>query len=220
VKDNNIRIKHDGEAHNIEVESEDQQGCSTSTPEDHAMERMLKSCFGPHLEIWNPEKQRAFGAGALGVISVGQLRQYVQYLSSSVSSSSSQSRQATLLHFITRVDGESRRCVDVGALQAQKVNRHAVFQVASNFNGVEAISEASSPDAPRFTENYFMDPTQGPAASISAGAAALTRVHAAFHDPSKPQREWAQTQRKQVAHTVFMKFSLYCYIHDFLYSYY
>jgi hypothetical protein len=47
-----------------------------------------------------------------------------------------------------------------------------VVQVASNFNGVEAISEGSSPDGASFTEKYIYDPTQGPAASISAGPGA------------------------------------------------
>ena len=93
--------------------------------------------------------------------------------------------------------------MDVAHLQAMPENRHAVFQVpsptltpwskvatfaahllpslstraspqvASNFNGVEAISEGSSPDGSSFTEKYIYDLTQGPAASISAGAGAF-----------------------------------------------
>jgi len=89
-----------------------------------------------------------------------------------------------------------------------------VFQVASNFNGVEATSETSSPDSPTFTEKYIYDPTQGiihkqnnktilpfptgPAASISAGAAAIARVHAAFYEPDTSQNAWLQTRSKQV----------------------
>jgi hypothetical protein len=52
--------------------------------------------------------------------------------------------------------------------------------VASNFNGVEAISEGSSPDGSSFTEKYIYDLTQGPAASISAGAGASCFLSFAF----------------------------------------
>lgn len=125
--------------------------------------------------------------------------------------------------------------MDVTYLQSLKENKNAVFQVASNFNGVEATSEASSPDTPNFTEKYIWDPTQGttqppihlmvvaygrdqrwplssflpsfvqrigPAASISAGAAAIARVHAAFYHPDLPQDAWGQTRDNQVACTV------------------
>jgi len=49
-------------------------------------------------------------------------------------------------------------------------------QVASNFNGVEAISESIPPDRSSFTENYIYDHTQGPAASISAGPGMLPSI--------------------------------------------
>ena len=42
------------------------------------------------------------------------------------------------------------------------------------------------------------DRTQGPTASISAGAGAITRVHAAFFDQDKPASEWAQTETRQL----------------------
>jgi len=73
-----------------------------------------------------------------------------------------------------------------------------MFQAASNFNGVECISEGSTPDTPGFTSSYLYDHTQGPAASISAGAAAVARVHAAFYDESKDPRTWGQTSGHQV----------------------
>ena len=57
--------------------------------------------------------------------------------------------------------------VDVSVLQCAKENEGCMFQAASNFNGVECISEGSTPDSPNFTTQYFYDHTQGPAASIS-----------------------------------------------------
>jgi hypothetical protein len=88
--------------------------------------------------------------------------------------------------------------VDVGRLQSDPANKLAVFQAASNFNTVEAMEEATPPDSESFTEKYIYDVTQGPQASVSAGGAAITRVHAAFYDPSKPASEWKQTATRQV----------------------
>jgi len=93
---------------------------------------------------------------------------------------------------------ESIQNVDVAHLQSLPENRNAVFQVASNFNGIESISEASSPDSDDFTEKYIRDFTQGPAASVSAGAAAIARVHAAFYDAKKDPSEWPQTKDHQM----------------------
>ena len=68
----------------------------------------------------------------------------------------------------------------------------SMFQVASNFNGIETIDETATPDSEDFTTNYIYDHTQGPGASVSAGPAAIARVFAAFYDESKPAGEWAQ----------------------------
>jgi len=43
-----------------------------------------------------------------------------------------------------------------------------------------------------------MDKTQGPAASMGAPAACITRVHAPFYDAKKPCHLWRQTAEKQV----------------------
>jgi len=42
------------------------------------------------------------------------------------------------------------------------------------------------------------DHTQGPAASVSAGGAAIARVFAGLHDPTKSPTAWCQTERSQV----------------------
>jgi len=88
--------------------------------------------------------------------------------------------------------------VDVGYLQALVSNKKAVFQVASNFNGIEAITEDGHPDHDHFTEIYWRDNTQGPAASISAGAAAIARVHSAFLGTSNDLTTWSQTKKRQL----------------------
>jgi hypothetical protein len=62
---------------------------------------------------------------------------------------------------------------DIASLQSQAGN-HTLFQVASQFNCLEAMG-------PRLTaiENYFYDPTQGPRASISAFPGTLLRHYSA-----------------------------------------
>jgi len=99
---------------------------------------------------------------------------------------------------VTRTDAESLRFVDVAALQAAPENKNAMFQVASNFNVLEAISEDSLPTTPNFTEFYIYDKTQGPAASISAAPAAIARVYAAFANEKTPPSEWCQTDKRQI----------------------
>jgi hypothetical protein len=62
---------------------------------------------------------------------------------------------------------------DIGGLQAT-APEGALFQVASQFNCLEAPGARITPVA-----SYFTDPTQGPRASISAFAGALLRHYAA-----------------------------------------
>lgn len=95
-------------------------------------------------------------------------------------------------------------------LQAQSENAGAMFQVASNMNGVEGISQETSVEGlekgdcavvfvltydhqePSFVSDYIWDKTQGPAASISCGGAALARVYAAFTEGEVFQRQTKQ----------------------------
>jgi len=104
-------------------------------------------------------------------------------------------------HFeiVTRLDNASLRFVDVSHIQALPENNGALFQVASNFNGTEAQTELQDPDSENFTTKYIYDKTQGPAASISAGGAAVSRVYGVWmkDKPDKPD-EWAQTEKRQV----------------------
>eukprot|EP01127_Copromyxa_protea_P015976 TRINITY_DN4681_c1_g3_i1.p1 TRINITY_DN4681_c1_g3~~TRINITY_DN4681_c1_g3_i1.p1 ORF type:complete len:879 (+),score=136.53 TRINITY_DN4681_c1_g3_i1:23-2638(+) len=102
------------------------------------------------------------------------------------------------IEIITATDPESRRFVDVGYLQSLPENRDAVFQVASNFNGVEGWAETVHPDSRWFTTNYYSDRTQGPAASISCGGGAITRVYAPFYNPRRDPSTWCQTKTTQL----------------------
>lgn len=103
------------------------------------------------------------------------------------------------LLLITRAPGsQNRRAVDVAHLQASPKWHNAVFQVASNHNGVEAVGQGVAPDGASFCTNYVNDLTQGPAASISAGAAAIARTLAPFHEPSVCPLQWRQTATRQV----------------------
>uniref|UniRef100_A0A6B2L562 Uncharacterized protein n=1 Tax=Arcella intermedia TaxID=1963864 RepID=A0A6B2L562_9EUKA len=102
------------------------------------------------------------------------------------------------LEFINRSTSDDSKSVDVGYLQSLPEFRDAVFQVASNFNVVEGMSEFLPPNFKSFTENYYKDRTQGPAASISAGPAAIVRVHAPFYSPDTPPDKWNQDESHQV----------------------
>jgi len=95
-------------------------------------------------------------------------------------------------------DTDAVRFVDVAFLQSLAINQNAVFQVASNFNAVEAGREKMSPDNHSFCNTYRWDRTQGPTAAISAGAAAIVRVHAAFYNPETEQATWPQTKKNQI----------------------
>lgn len=92
----------------------------------------------------------------------------------------------------------STRFVDVGYMQGCESNAGSMFQAASNFNGIEAIGEYSKPDGETFITDYIDDGTQGPAASVSAGPGAISRVLLPFFDPEKPAEEWRQTRANQM----------------------
>jgi hypothetical protein len=88
--------------------------------------------------------------------------------------------------------------VDIGYLQSLPENAGSLFQVASNFNAVEAATELYSPISHNFVTKYIFDRTQGPIASISCGGAAISRNYGAFADSKTATTEWSQTDEKQV----------------------
>jgi hypothetical protein len=62
---------------------------------------------------------------------------------------------------------------DVSAFMAEEANRHAVFQVASQFNCLEFPGPRTTPE--QGVTNYVFDKTQGPCCSIACGAGTVYR---------------------------------------------
>ncbi|MBU3750721.1 MAG: hypothetical protein FGM52_09760, partial [Mycobacterium sp.] len=62
---------------------------------------------------------------------------------------------------------------DVGPMHADPANEGALFQVASQFNLLEMVSEDVTPE--RGVAGYANDYTQGPTCAMAAGAATIYR---------------------------------------------
>lgn len=117
----------------------------------------------------------ALPAGRFETPSIAELRRRVERLASA-RAAAPRSRFSVLL-------GQSP-ATDIGALQATSAQA-TLFQAASQFNCLEAPEPTIVP-----VEEYFLDPTQGPRASISAYAATLLRHYAA---PSRDGGRFVQT---------------------------
>lgn len=97
----------------------------------------------------------------------------------------------------TKQESWFRHHVDIGALQADPDNRDAVFQVASNFNGLETVDAQQNIDE-QFLEHYIYDRTQGPSASISAAPGLIARHYFMYYNPETPRNTWPQTVEHHV----------------------
>jgi len=84
--------------------------------------------------------------------------------------------------------------IDVGALQANPQNRGATFQVASNFNCLEFISNKDN--ASKGITKYVNDQTQGPAASISAAPGTLYRNYFVKHNDDDGNQHEGQIKQQ------------------------
>jgi len=80
--------------------------------------------------------------------------------------------------------------VDSGAMQAL-FPQDTVFQVASNFNGLEAVSWDKNIEN-QLIIDYTGDSNQGPGASISAAPGLILRRYYLFYDENKDPKEWGQ----------------------------
>ena len=80
---------------------------------------------------------------------------------------------------------------DVGRLHRDPANRHALFQVASQFNLLEMTGPDVTPE--HGVTRYAFDRTQGPACAIAAGAATIYRNYFAPVDGHV-----GQTQDRQI----------------------
>ena len=76
---------------------------------------------------------------------------------------------------------------DVRRMHADRGNAGALFQVASQFNLLEMVSERVSPE--QGVTRYERDATQGPACAIAAGAGTIYRNYFAPVDGQSGQRE-------------------------------
>ena len=141
----------------------------------------------PEMIIINKETKEEFSCGSLEVIPLKELRQYAK-----------KSNQPATIELIVALDMQSQNEVNVSTMQAMPQYNNAVFLAASNFNGVESVSETIPPNANNFTTNYVYDHTQGPFASVGAPAAALQRTIFPFYDKKTNPNEWEQTQTKQI----------------------
>lgn len=83
--------------------------------------------------------------------------------------------------------------LDVAAFQADPENDGAVFQVASNFNGLETVHQNQDITTQLITD-YTGDPTQGPSASISAAPGLIFRRYFLFYNKDKSVAEWGQNK--------------------------
>jgi len=83
---------------------------------------------------------------------------------------------------------------DVSAKQAKPENRHATFQVASQFNCLEFVGPNVTPE--HGVTDYIGDRTQGPACSISCGPATVYRNY--FLPLTKDGRQAEEEQPDQI----------------------
>jgi hypothetical protein len=83
--------------------------------------------------------------------------------------------------FVRRHERVPADLVDVHVLQSQSTPG-TMFQVASNFNCLEAANEMVDYGSGMFVTKLMTDRTQGPAASSACSLAAVVRAHLAFAD--------------------------------------
>eukprot|EP01124_Arcella_intermedia_P024565 TRINITY_DN4165_c0_g2_i4.p1 TRINITY_DN4165_c0_g2~~TRINITY_DN4165_c0_g2_i4.p1 ORF type:complete len:819 (+),score=199.11 TRINITY_DN4165_c0_g2_i4:42-2498(+) len=155
-------------------------------------------CINKNLWIKNIENGRLTKAGRLSLVSMDKM---MTEINQRISIMPTRWRKTVPIVILSRRGGDekSSKFVDVSYLQGLPDNQRAVFQVASNFNAIESADENISPgNSATFTQDYVNDKTQGPIASISAGAAAICRVHAPFYDPRKPHSKWTQNSKRQL----------------------
>lgn len=67
--------------------------------------------------------------------------------------------------------------IDLQFKYAQYGKSNSLFQVASNFNGLENTHSKSECTNPTFLHDYIFDKTQGPKASMGCGASAISRLN-------------------------------------------
>lgn len=156
--------------------------------------------FGPHLLIKNSANGKVWDAGAFKTWSLKELQN--DSLSSTICETKFVSNTC-IFEIHIRLCAENLANVEISALQASndiscEGDSCPMFQVASNFNCCENASRSTQLDSGYFVTNLMLDSTQGPAAASGAGIAAISRVHAAFYDPTTSPDTWGQSITNQI----------------------
>ena len=133
-------------------------GCDEASP--HEVRQLLK-VEGPRLA--SAANGKSWQCGTLLVPSLAELRQQVAELPTAAGD--------TTVHQVV---------ANVQQLHLDVANRHALFQVASQFNLLEMVSPGVTPEAG--VGRYEDDFTQGPACAIAAGAGTIYRNYFAKVD--------------------------------------
>jgi len=177
--------------------------CGEPDQQFGALQSVLSKCRPnpddepPFFEIHNVLTQTVTRAGQFSVLGIGEMVTMDRDTFGTAGNEAT-SRPVPILMLTRRPGSQNRKAVDVGFLQSLPEYHEAVFQVASNFSGIEAISQTSDLEDSCFCSNYIHDLTQGPAASISAGGAAIARVLTGLYSSSEPPTVWRQTNARQV----------------------
>lgn len=132
-----------------------------------------------------------FNCGNFEQLSIGDLQQLAQE-----KPRNQQAKAGTFSIIARRPNYADRSVVDVATLQAMPENRDAVFQVASNFNCLEAV-DANQNIEEQLLTSYIYDMTQGPFASISAAPGTILRRYFLFYDQAKTASMWGQSRQGQ-----------------------
>src|SRR3989338_8546554 len=93
------------------------------------------------------------------------------------------------------INSTYRDKVDIAALQTNEKNKGAVFQIASNFSGLEPICKTDIPE--NGISKYIHDNTQGPIASISAAPGLIYRMYGIFNKKID-EKDWRQQNNNQI----------------------
>jgi hypothetical protein len=148
---------------------------------------------GYALELLNSKTGKKYGAGKFSTRSIEQLSSEFK------ETEPARDIKQCEFTFITASHTSAVDKLDVMRQQADPNNAGAMFQVASNFNAVEGMTEDNVPMSTQsFTTYYIYDRTQGPAASIGAGAAAIARVYAPHYTPAALPSMWTQSTQVEL----------------------
>ncbi|KKQ33566.1 MAG: hypothetical protein US49_C0001G0246 [candidate division TM6 bacterium GW2011_GWF2_37_49] len=139
----------------------------------------------------NGADDKLYRCGRFEVMTLGDLRRQAMAKADALKGTINQIR------FSVIYSKSPKKCkqLDVTYLEAQPENKDAVFQVASNYNALESTTYTWLPDL----NYYYLDNTQGPAASIAAFPGLVLRHFYFFMKDEKRNNNfmlWRQREQK------------------------